>query len=47
MTPFIEEALRLLSLAQGDYAAFAVLRAHPKAPLALPVSMHSNAWKSP
>jgi HEPN domain-containing protein len=41
MTPFIEEARRLLSLAQGDYAAFTVLRAHPSVPLA-PTCFHGQ-----
>jgi len=41
MTPFIEEAQRLLSLARGDYEAFTVLRTHPSMPLA-PTCFHAQ-----
>ncbi len=34
MTPFIEEAERLLRLARRDFQAFAILGSHPEAPLA-------------
>ncbi|MBK8762663.1 MAG: HEPN domain-containing protein [Sulfuritalea sp.] len=41
MTPYIEEALRMLRLAEADYQAFAILRAHPEAPLA-PTCFHAQ-----
>lgn len=34
MTPFIEEARRLLRIAERDYQTFAILRSHPDSPLA-------------
>lgn len=34
MTPFIEEAERLLRLARRDFQAFAILDSHPEAPFA-------------
>jgi HEPN domain-containing protein len=41
MTPFIEEALRMLRLAERDYETFAILRAHPDAKLA-PTCFHAQ-----
>lgn len=41
MTPYIEEALRMVRLAQGDYQAFDILRAHPDSPLA-PTCFHAQ-----
>lgn len=34
MTPYIEEARRLLRIAERDYQTFAILRSHPDSPLA-------------
>jgi HEPN domain-containing protein len=34
MTPFIEEACRMVRLAERDYQTFSILRSHPDAPLA-------------
>jgi HEPN domain-containing protein len=34
MTPFIEEAWRMVRLAERDYQTFCILLAHPDAPLA-------------
>jgi hypothetical protein len=45
MTPFIDEAQRLLRLAERDYETFSILRAHPHAKLAPPASMPSRPWK--
>lgn len=41
MTPFIEEARRMLRLAERDYETFAILRAHPDAKLA-PTCFHAQ-----
>ena len=41
MTPFIEEAQRMLRLAERDYGTFAILRAHPDAGLA-PTCFHAQ-----
>ncbi len=41
MTPYIEEAQRLLRLAKRDYDTFAILRAHPDARLA-PTCFHAQ-----
>lgn len=41
MTPFIEEARRLLRLAERDYETFSILRAHPDAKLA-PTCFHAQ-----
>lgn len=41
MTPFIEEAQRLLRLAERDYETFSILRAHPGAELA-PTCFHAQ-----
>ncbi len=41
MTPYIEEALRMLELAEGDFQAFTILRAHPSAPPA-PTCFHAQ-----
>lgn len=41
MTPYIEEAQRLLRLAKRDYDTFAILRAHPEAKLA-PTCFHAQ-----
>ena len=41
MTPFIDEAQRLLRLAERDYETFSILRAHPHAKLA-PTCFHAQ-----
>ncbi|MDD5295517.1 MAG: HEPN domain-containing protein [Rhodocyclaceae bacterium] len=41
MTPFIEEADRLIRLAERDYETFSILRAHPDAKLA-PTCFHAQ-----
>lgn len=41
MTPFIEEAQRLLRLAERDYQTFAILRDHPDAKL-VPTCFHAQ-----
>ena len=41
MTHYIEEARRLLDLAEGDFQAFSILRAHPAAPPA-PTCFHAQ-----
>ena len=41
MTPFIEEAQRMLRLAEGDYQAFCILHSHTEAPLA-PTCFHAQ-----
>jgi HEPN domain-containing protein len=41
MTAFIEEARRLLRLAERDYETFSILRAHPDAKLA-PTCFHAQ-----
>ncbi len=41
MTPFIDEAQRLLKLAERDYETFSILRAHPHAKLA-PTCFHAQ-----
>ena len=41
MTPFIEEAQRLLRLARRDFQTFAILRSHPEAQIA-PVCFHAQ-----
>lgn len=41
MTPFIEEAERLLRLARRDYQTCAILRSHPEAQIA-PICFHAQ-----
>jgi HEPN domain-containing protein len=41
MTPFIEEARRMLRLAERDFQTFTILRAHPDAKLA-PTCFHAQ-----
>ena len=41
MTPFIEEAERLLRLARRDYQTCAILRSHPEAQIA-PICFHAR-----
>ena len=41
MTPFIEEAQRLVRLARRDYQTFTILRSHPEAPIG-PICFHAQ-----
>jgi HEPN domain-containing protein len=41
MTPYIEEAERLLRVARRDYQTLAILHAHPEAPAA-PICFHAQ-----
>jgi hypothetical protein len=47
MTPCIEEAHRLLRIAERDYQTFGILRDHPDSPLVSTCFHARSVWKRP